>query len=51
LILASEKALDYTEEVELRGLIPEVDQDKYTFTLLIKKGNAYRRGLIRSTQT
>ncbi len=33
LILASEKALDYTEEVELRGLIPEVDQDKYTFTL------------------
>ena len=35
LILASEKAQNYTEEVSLRGLVPEADQEKRTFTLLL----------------
>ncbi len=34
LILASVKTQSYTEEVALRGLIPELDQEKHTFTLL-----------------
>lgn len=38
LILASEKIQNYTEEVTLRGLIPEADQDKKTFTLSLSSG-------------
>jgi hypothetical protein len=34
LILASAKTQSYIEEVSLRGLIPELDQEKHTFTLL-----------------
>ena len=38
LILASAKIQKYTEEVTLRGLIPEADQDKNTFNLLLANG-------------
>ncbi len=36
LVLASEKIQYYTEEVTLRGKVPEADQEKRTFTLLMK---------------
>ncbi len=38
LILASAKIQKYTEEVTLRGLIPEADQEKNTFTLALPNG-------------
>lgn len=38
LLLASEKAQNYTEEVELRGMIPGADQEKKTFILLLNNG-------------
>ncbi len=39
LILASSKAEDYTEEIELVGLVSGSDHDKETFTLKLKDGS------------
>ena len=35
LILASAQVQEYSEEIEIKGLIPEADQDKNTFTIAI----------------
>ena len=39
LILASSKAEDYTEEIEIVGLVSGSDHDKETFTLKLKDGS------------